>query len=136
MRLFEISRCLLPPGETPNDTKIRKVVSCQAVSPAGRYDNSPTFQRWGKKPINCIVPKGRLTNAKWFSHPFGTSGFFPCDYPTLERLGYSQSSLRDDKEILVALSQTPRLQGRRDAHRYNVNTRFLEFTSSMNTILS
>ncbi|MDA1275082.1 MAG: hypothetical protein O2960_13690 [Verrucomicrobia bacterium] len=70
--------------------------------PAGATENSPAFQRWENTINTSPSPKGTedvlkitVATAMGFFRPFGTR--FPLAWiPTVETVGYSRASLRDE----------------------------------------
>src|SRR5207248_2937708 len=83
----------------------------RSSSPEGSYDNSPAFSRLGTNVRKISQSRGTVDDQSKVSlcglalerHKFGADSAVPSGLihrqfagPNLERLGYSQSSLRDD----------------------------------------
>jgi len=71
------------------------------ICPEGTYENSPTLQRWESEPER-VRPEGTAEMVLCISRPFRDCWTLYCLVPNAEALGYSQPSLRDAFQILVA----------------------------------
>src|SRR6476620_10030910 len=78
-------------------------------SPGGTFDNSPTFQRWERRPTRNKSRRDGSRRACTVSAV--PSGLGPCLLwvPNVETLGYYRPSLRDDeRQILLTLDRNDR----------------------------
>src|SRR5579859_61202 len=85
-----------------------KVSSNQFFVPKGHMRIAQRFSVGNPSPSD-FVPKGRLRQSSASAVPLGLLTFY-CLVPNAEALGYSQPSLRDALQILVALAQTAALR--------------------------
>src|SRR5579859_4245677 len=79
-----------------------KVSSNQFFVPKGHMRIAQRFSVGNPSPSD-FVPKGRLRQSSASAVPLGLLTFY-CLVPNAEALGYSQPSLRDALQILVALA--------------------------------